>query len=874
MQIFILLRDSIGIILIFILVLSFLCLVLFKDREEHMPNPLPFSMIGLMIIIIFSILEESIAKNYSDTLIISIFTYEMFSIILLSIYYWFAVKKNYMNIGILPPVIVIIFAHVVISGAIGEFIAGLIIVISMLTTFGIIFYPSIETYLKGLLSFLCISVSLYMAHENDCMELAINSIITISAINFLLYEPVYRLLFSYYHSIRLILIGDEPKKVGKIAFYRTKITITQIALDHDRDIQKITYDYYDSFIKDYFGSNEVYGIEIECKNKFSFSFILNSLSKAMAIKKGETVKAQLQTQYRGLDAEIEIIPMTRKELYTVNHTNFYEVKLPRPPFMDKFTVIQSFINAFKSSKYDINLYVMWKSSHQRNLVKARERADVLDYRDEEERGYYSQLYQGDCFKVKIFVSYKISKKNLAYKNKIDGLIDNIAISGRSDKKTSKIVKARKGVFTDILKLNFFLGRYITSYLLDLDFAKELPVKRKLLYELESFDLKQVSNEDPSKIIIGNHIIDGRKTEKKAIISIKSLRSSVLFIGRPHKGKTYLIATLLKHIKENKLDIGGLIINLAKGDQDKLYPHDYVIKWENPELRIPYAIFNENFNKCLMECSEGLAYSLGLNNVFVSIIHNTLLTYYIECLQVPRYVNHLFSEVLRYMKANPYDHQLQMRFMEALKKRCTQLFSNPFIINGTQVDNTIPKWVKDVLNGKIVMLDLSGAKEQLFLSTLILQMFRTLIPDKEQDSLKYIIVLDEAHRLTEEPDNVNPEDDVFIAKDSFRIIFNLFIREFRSKGTSLIIADQNAVGLYESVVNVPCLFFLFNQSIANAQIFTTDIKEQELISRLEPRECMLKDGSSSYLFYTEDFATDPSEEKKLGFIDFFKNNNKR
>ena len=63
-----------------------------------------------------------------------------------------------------------------------------------------------------------------------------------------------------------------------------------------------------------------------------------------------------------------------------------------------------------------------------------------------------------------------------------------------------------------------------------------------------------------------------------------------------------------------------------------------------------------------------------------------------------------------------------------------------------------------------MIDLSGCSlpEKRLLATLILQMFRTLIPDKEEDELKRIIVLDEAHQLASKPENVNPDDDDFIA----------------------------------------------------------------------------------------------------------------
>ncbi|MCP6718689.1 MAG: hypothetical protein KJI71_00470 [Patescibacteria group bacterium] len=772
--------------------------------------------------------------------------------------------------------VITLLSHITVLGISGELFLNSITMILLFISFLVIFNPNIELFIRILISFIITAILFYSAYLYDFLTLAVCSIILMSILNLVSYEYCYRLLVSYVHSLQLSIFGVLPKDIRsrKILFWQTKLTIIQLALEHNVENKRFNYDYYGTWIKDLLGTNDTYGIEIRCHNDFKFSFVLKSPSEKLAIRKGQTLKAQLQTQYRGLDVDIEIKPITRNELYDVKHNNFYEIKLPKPPFLDKIKVIQSFISAFKTTAEDINLYVVWKKVYRKRMVKIKEEAEILEYRDEEERSQLSRLWQDDLFRVRIFVSFKLNHIEKARKNMIEGIIDNIAIAGRNEKKPAKLKKVRKGVIVDFYKSNFFSGQFLTSYLLDFDLAKELPVQKRFIYETQSFNLRRIPKGDSSEIIIGNHLLDGVISEKKAIIPIKSLRSSLLLVGKPEMGKTYLIANILRHIKKHSPKIGVLIINLAKGAQKKLYPSDYCLKWGDKRLQVPYAVFNDNFQRCLNEISECLVYSVGLKNVVVNALNNTLTTFYTNKLRVPDHINHLFSELLRYLEKNPYDARLQMRIVQAIKHRFTTLFTNSDIISGLRVRDKIPLWVKDVLfNGKKVMLDLSGcsAPEKRLLSTLILQMFRTLIPDREEENLKRIIVLDEAHQLTSKPENVNPDDDDFIAMDSFRKIFSVFIREFRSKGTCLFLADQTAEGLYDSAINIPCLFFLFNQSLKSAQHFTNDLKEQELISRLDERICMLKRGSDSYLFRTEDYRIENIPKRELSFKDFFQEN---
>lgn len=812
--------------------------------------------------------------NYDDPTFITIFECERALIFTFCIALYFLNNSNKrVDLARVYPLIIAFFCHIIVLTINGDFFYSSITILILTIIFLIVFTPEIEFIIKFLSGVISLSFLFYFATIQGFIEVVIYSIILQSFLTLFFYEPVYRLLYSYFHSIQLCFLkgASSNSHLKKILFWQSKITITQVALEHESDNKKYQYDYYESWIKDLLGNNSVYGIEVKCHNDFKFSFFFNSHSEKLAIKRGQTLKAELQVKYRGLDAEINIIPMTRNELFSVNHDYFYEIKLPRPPYIEKIKIIQSFINAFRTTSEDINLYILWKKGRKKKIIRIREKANFLEYRDKEERMNFSRMWQDELQKVKIFVSFKNVPLEKNRKNMIEGILESLAIAGRNDKRPAKLKRVRKGVFIDIYTLNFYFGQYITSYLLDFDLAKELPIPKKFIYELQSFDLKKIPKGDPSEIIIGNHIMDGIVSEKKATISTESLRRSVLMIGKPDTGKTYLIGVILNHFIKYNLNVGILIINLAKGKQSELYPSDYCLDWGDERLHIPYAVFNDNFLRCLFEISECLVYSLGLKNVVVDAIYNTLLLYYNTYFKVPKHIKHLFSELLRYLDKNPYDTRLQMRLVQAIKHRYTQLFSTPLINYALRTEDKIPKWFEDVVyNGRKVMINLAGCKptEKRLLATLILQMFRALIPDKEQDTLKQIIVLDEAHQLTEEPKNVNPEDDDYIAMDSFRKIFSQLIREFRSKGVGHILADQTSVGLYESVINIPCLFFLFQQSIASTQNFTNDLKEQELISRLDKRICMAKDGSYSYLFKTEDFVYKRKKRKELSYDNFF------
>ncbi len=99
---------------------------------------------------------------------------------------------------------------------------------------------------------------------------------------------------------------------------------------------------------------------------------------------------------------------------------------------------------------------------------------------------------------------------------------------------------------------------------------------------------------------------------------------------------------------------------------------------------------------------------------------------------------------------------------------------------------------DWQNGTVVQIDLTVCNEweQRLLSTTILRTIRALAPDKSENGLKYLIVIDEAHRILKRlPAPGNHKSDDYVACEQIIKIFEEIFSEFRDRGISFLCINR-------------------------------------------------------------------------------------
>ena len=142
-------------------------------------------------------------------------------------------------------------------------------------------------------------------------------------------------------------------------------------------------------------------------------------------------------------------------------------------------------------------------------------------------------------------------------------------------------------------------------------------------------------------------------------------------------------------------------------------------------------------------------SLGLKNVVLSITKNVL---YNDCIKngLPKqHPENIFKEVIEWLKANPYHPKFNTNITRAIENRILSLLSSPFIKNILKL-GPVPNWFIEWTKGKNVYIDLSNFTEDgnRVITHAIFQMIRTLLPELRSNELKYVIILDEAHEISE------------------------------------------------------------------------------------------------------------------------------
>jgi len=613
-----------------------------------------------------------------------------------------------------------------------------------------------------------------------------------------------------------------------------------------------------------FNNNTVYGTEFSINSGFSWFFFIPAKNPSKAFFKGNFLLNYLKGKFPGLDGRVEVLPLY-SDIINFKR-NLFELVLPRPreSYFRRIKLLKTFINLyyFRMNKKPVSMYILWQKDDSITSIDAA-----------------TTKKTSNIFKIRIFFSADI--KTEAIGEMRDDELElyshlkclTAEIQNQQDE-CAELIKIPGNMWKNMLEGNIFwenvrntltgpfLERkyheipyefrpgFLSPNVTDFTILKNIPLPKS--FHIENENIHFADNEH--QIHFGKYVRDGVLTNVDTYLPIDNFAQSTLIVGQQGTGKTYLINQLLKEFKDKAPDVGILVLSLAKGNQEQLYPVDTIIKFGTPAFKVPYFVEGhpDHAEKSLQETASYLIASLGLKNV----VEKNMLTVMRSCHYnqgLPTSLKILFNNLSEYFKKREYHEKFQQNILRALNNRITSLLDDPILEKTIQLTPDIPEWYQDWLNGKNVFLDLSMCNVYVkrLLANAIFQMTRALIPDIEIGTLQHIILLDEAHQILEKILSNNPDDDDYISKEQLEKIFTNLLRVFRSKGLAFIISDQIPHRLFESATTLPSLKILFRLGYPDNIIFSNDNNELNLLSSLEKRIALMVNGNTGekYAFKT-------------------------
>ncbi len=659
--------------------------------------------------------------------------------------------------------------------------------------------------------------------------------------------------------------------------WHSRVEITQIPSEIEEEDIRINYREYKkiqkTWMQDLLSDFSIYGLELDMNDHFSMIFFKKAHSRKEAAVQAQKLLHFLQFKFPGLAGKASTLHVTRSgfEYFPV-----LELRLPPPGSSLELTypILQRLIYLFSKICYPgLKFFIFWQK----------------DDSIESKWSNAPETYFFEIYKVKIFMTQMNTETIVFTENQIFSkyktILDFLILGlNNISKKPAEISIAPLGFWRNILKFDVFFknkdfkvtGRqfqlirhglsalemptFLTPCNVDFTFMKDLPLPRAVKMEQENvcFSNGTLLGEC---ISIGKYLSNGIPTLKEKFIPINTFSQSTAIFGQMGTGKTFLLSQVSKEFHEKAKDIGILYLNLGKGNQEKFYVVDEVIKYGSETLKIPYHVKAHSFHdrKTLQETATYLISSLGLKDPVDKVLFDVMEAYIKVDGELPESLEELFKGLKKWYLKYKYHDEYQTNILRAIENRILAIISDPKIeaILELLEGSKVPKWFRDWRAGKKIYIDLSMCNiyTKRLLSMAIFQMIRTLTPNIEVEKLQNLIVLDEAHQLLEKSVINNPYDDDFIAREQLEKIFKLLLREFRGKGLAFIISDQTPHLLFNCASILPSFKILFRLGFQSSRLFSNKLTEQELIQSLRNRQAIVLNGVNAerYMIETINFT---------------------
>ena len=611
----------------------------------------------------------------------------------------------------------------------------------------------------------------------------------------------------------------------------------------------------------------IFGMEMRAERRLDVVFFTHTKSELEAYEIGHAWFMSLKSKFMGLDGDLRITTLDLdleaerqfEPFKTSKQEYIFEILIPQGLERKKINILKKFIKYFYSKgKEPIRLFLLWKR--------------------ETEYGEPDKILY--CFQFKIFIVFYTEQGDFEEYYRALGLLRYFTNDILTDEDyTAELIRRRDLFSSDLVDRDIFrqekedkkLSKSIFKHDIDLDFPEDLPLPRLPILNQEN--VRYIDIDDrfiETSISVGYHVKEGLVSPHTIYCPTDEFSQDLVIFGKSGTGKTYFLANIVKELKKKREEVGILVLNVAKHSQSRYYQDFKSIKYSDDDFHIPYFTYGrqEDIDKHLQETASYICASLGLKNIFEKLIYRSLKAFMNQLGEVPERCLTILESVEHYMDKNPYGAEVQSNLLQALRNR-KNIFDDDKVqevlrVNGRNKSDRgkeTPECISDWIGGANYFIDLSMCNK--FIKLLIVNAFfqavRALTDDSEEQVLRHIIVIDEAHAILEKPITSNSDDSDFIMKEQMSKIFSELLKEYRSRGIGFIIVDQSPIRLFDDVSSMPSIKVLFRQDYPNNTLFSEDNYDRQVLTQLPNRFALVMNGATGekYLIKTLEFEKELS-----------------
>lgn len=385
---------------------------------------------------------------------------------------------------------------------------------------------------------------------------------------------------------------------------------------------------------------------------------------------------------------------------------------------------------------------------------------------------------------------------------------------------------------------------------------------------------QVSNNTKSvEIVFGTNF----RGDKNIGVSNSELCQHVFIAGGPGSGKSNLLMSIAEQLFSQ--NISFLIIEPAKYEFHHLSKRIKNLKVWRPEtgkfvlnpFYLPEGVettkYKYSYDTILHSFFTIDSPGSALPGLFKEALDRCCAKYVENPIKPSQFGLAEFITEYRFgYTLNSYDPKNRQQFTAAGINRAKEPITNPFVFDSVE---SIP--INEIVNGfNVLQLECLGTDESRskFAFVLLTQIL-ALLKEKNSKKLNLVIIMDESHVLLKKTDDCKVSD-----------YFHSMIDEFRSRGISIIIADQSANNIPEGIVNdsYTKVFLGGNDKTGIAQFANKakldELAYQNLYNLTAGQGIIICDNNSSGIpFVSENLIKDLKLDEPCEYQNYFLNNNK-
>ncbi|MFX1365139.1 MAG: helicase HerA domain-containing protein [Promethearchaeota archaeon] len=625
-----------------------------------------------------------------------------------------------------------------------------------------------------------------------------------------------------------------------------------------------------SWLRNYFHDNTVYGLELtSLGDKIIWEFFLTTPTQKQARIKQNLLLKCLKKEFPGLSGETFEVPIEEEDIIG-GDILLYEIVFPVFTSQVKTSLIKEFIQNNRENpnkKYILKLFILWQEDD--SITNTIQTTPYLPDFGE--------------FKIKVFVGIEFYENPNVYTElekvilqaelkyltiNIVNLKQERATLEKAGPDTWKRILAGKvfWINTDkittgirLTHIEYMIPKddipsFITPPNIDFHFPKYSGLPKPFLLQNENIIDLTISEKNDNYIWFGKQYRHGVLTQHNAYFHINDLSLSCIIAGKTGSGKTSCASIIIDEINTKAPNIGVLIINLKKKNQEIFFGSDKIYRFGKDHINIPYFIMPNSHllisAKHADETADYLTASIGLKGVVKTGLYNTIMSYK-ETNNLPKTPIHLFEATLDYFDnpLNQYNEKFHTNITTGIRESVTERLTSPVLEKILKLNSGCPKWFQDWRYGENIFLDLTDASiwEKRIITFALLQMIKTLTEHLEENQLHNLIMIDDASQILALSTSNNPRSDEFIAKDKMEYVFKELLEEFRSRGVAFLLINNEPSSLFKCVSKSPSLKIVFRLDLECGKRFTLDPKELNYLKNQENRNALFFNGATGEEF---------------------------